>query len=65
MGEVNFQGQGFLLVWITVGQEATAHAIGAGWGCFDIFLSAIISFFFFPLSERRPDKDCNIVSKGH
>ena len=33
-----------------------------GWGCLDIFLSSIISFFFLPLSGRRPDIDCNTVS---
>ena len=27
------------------------------WGCLDIFLSSIISFFFLPLSGRRPDID--------
>ena len=28
------------------------------------FLSSITSFFFLPLSGRRPDIDWNIVSKG-
>ena len=31
---------------------------GCGWGLFGLFfLSAIIPFFFFPLSGRRPDID--------
>ena len=34
-----------------------------GWACLDIFLSSIISCFFLPLSGRRPDIDCNTVSK--
>ena len=33
-----------------------------GWAIF--FLSSIISCFFLPLSGRRPDIDCNTVSKG-
>ena len=31
-----------------------------GWDCLDIFFS----HFFLPLSGRRPDIDCSIVSKG-
>ena len=57
-------GPGILLPWITVGQGPTALAAGAGGGYLDIFLSSIISFFFLPLSWRRPDIDCNTVSKG-
>ena len=30
---------------------------GCGWGCLDIFLSSIISFFFLPLPVRRSDID--------
>ena len=45
------------LLWITVGQGPTALTVGAGGGCFDIFLSSIISLFFLPLSGRRPDID--------
>ena len=30
---------------------------GDNWRCLDIFLSSIISLFFLPLSERRPDID--------
>ena len=34
-------------IWITVGQGPTALAVGAGWGCLDIF---ILLYPFFPLS---------------
>ena len=34
-------------IWITVGQGPTALAVGAGWGCFDIFT---LIYPFFPLS---------------
>ena len=41
---VNFQCWGVLLIWIRVGQGPTALAVGAGWGCLDIFfLSSTIS----------------------
>ena len=36
--------------------------VGVVW---TFFLSSIISLFFLPLSGRRPDIDCNTVSKGH
>ena len=42
---VNFQCQGVLLIWITVGQGPTALAVGAGGGCLDIF-SLIYRFSF-------------------
>ena len=48
---VNFQCQGVLLIWITVGQGPTALAVGAGGGCLDIFLSSMFSPFFLPLCE--------------
>ena len=36
-----------------------------GWGLFaHFFLTSITSLFFLPLSGRRPDIDCNTVSKG-
>ena len=55
---VNFQCWGVLLIWIKVGQEPTALAVGAGGGCLDIFsLIYHFSFFFLPLSGRRPDID--------
>ena len=48
---VNFQGQDILLIWITVGQEPTVLAVGAGGGCLDVFLSSIISLLSPPLWE--------------
>ena len=42
---VNFQRRGVLLIWIIVGQGLIALAIGAGWGCLDIF-SYQLSFSF-------------------
>ena len=39
-------------IWITVGQGPTALAVGAGWGCLDIF-----SHLSFLLFGRRPDID--------
>ena len=53
---VNFQCRGVLLIWIIVGQGPTALVVGAGGGCLDIF--------YLTLSGRRPDIDCNTVSKG-
>ena len=36
-----------------------------GWMLYGLFfLSSIISLFFLPVSGRRPDIDCNTVSKG-
>ena len=54
---VNFQCRGVLLIWIKIEQGPSALAVGAGGGCLDIFLSAITSLFFLPLSGRRPDID--------
>ena len=48
----------------TVGQGRSALAVGAGGGCVDIFLSSLFSHFFLPLFGKRPDIDCNTVSKG-
>ena len=42
---VNFQCQGFLLIWIIVEQGPTSHAVGAGGGCLDTF-SLVYRFFF-------------------
>ena len=53
----NFQRWGVLLIWMTVGQEPTALALGVGGGCLDIFLLSIISPCFFSLSGRRSDID--------
>ena len=55
---VNFQCWGVLLIWIRVGQGPTALAVGMGGVCLEFFfISSIISFFFLPLSGRRPDTD--------
>ena len=54
---VKFQCQAGLLIWIEVGQGHTALAVGAGWGCLDMFLSSIFSLFFLALFGRRPDID--------
>ena len=51
-------------IWITAGQGPTALAVGAGGGCLDILLSSILPLLFLPLFGRRPDIDCNTVSKG-
>ena len=51
-------------IWITVGQGPTALTVGAGGDCLDIFT---LIYPFLPLSRlfgRRPDIDCNTVSKG-
>ena len=50
-------------ILIAVGQGPIALAVGAGGGGLDIF-TLIYPFFSFSLSGRRPDIDCNIVSKG-
>ena len=42
---VNFQCQGVLLTWITVGQGPIVLSVGAGGGCLDIF-SLIYHFSF-------------------
>ena len=49
-------------VWINVGQGPTAFAEGAGGRCLDIFT---LIYPFSPLFGRRPDIDCDSVSKGH
>ena len=47
---VNFQYQGILLVWMIVGQEPVALALGAGGGLFGHFLSHLSFLFSFSLS---------------
>ena len=44
---VNFQCQGILLTWLTVGQGPIALAVGAGGGCLNIFT---LIYPFSPLS---------------
>ena len=62
---VKFQCRGVLLIWIIVGQGSIALAVGAGGGCLDIFFLSNLSFLCsFSLSGRRPDIDCNTISKG-
>ena len=58
-----FQYRGVLLIWIRVGQGPSVLAVGAGGGCLDIFSLVYHFSFFLPLSGRRPDIDCNTVSK--
>ena len=45
---VNFQCQGILLLQKIVGQGPTALVVGAGGGCFDIFLCLLSSFSHSP-----------------
>ena len=44
---------GRLTIWITVGQEPTALAVGAGGGCLDIFFFhlSFLSIFSLPLGD--------------
>ena len=45
---VNFQCRGVLLIWIRVGHGPIALAVGAGWGCLDIFS------LLYPFSSLSP-----------
>ena len=54
---VNFQCRGVPLIWIIVWQGPTALAVGAGWGCLDIFFSRLSFLFSFSLSGRWADID--------
>ena len=45
---VNFQCWGVLLIWMIVGQGPIALAVGAGWGCLDIFSLAYLFSFLSP-----------------
>ena len=45
---VNFQCRGVLLIWIIVGQGPIALAVGAGWGCLDIFKFVYLFSFLSP-----------------
>ena len=70
---VNFQCGGILLNWIIVGQGPIALAVGTGVFFYffiflfflTFFLSSVIFLFFLLLFGRRPDIDCNTVSKDH
>ena len=44
-------------VWMLVGQGPIALAVGAGWGCLDIFTLLCLFSPFLPLPGRRPDTD--------
>ena len=47
---VNLQCRGVLLVWMIVGQELIALAVGGDGGCLDIFFSPLSFLFSFSLS---------------
>ena len=49
--------------WIIVGHLPTALAAGTGGPCLDVFCHFSVYSLFLHLSERRPDIDCNTVSK--
>ena len=49
-------------IWMIVGQEPIAFAVGASGDCLDIFI--LFSLLVFPLSERRLDIDRNTSPKG-
>ena len=56
---VNFQYRGVLLIWIRVGQEPTALAVGAGGGLFGHFFSRLLFLFSIDclkglLSPKQP-----------
>ena len=51
---VNLHGGGVLLIWIRVGQGPTVLAVGAGGGCWNIFLLSVISLFFSLSLEDGP-----------
>ena len=46
-----------VLLYIIVGQEPTALAVGAGGVAWTFFFLSVVSLFFLPLSGRRPDID--------
>ena len=54
---VNYQRWGVQLIWMIVGQEPIALAVGAGVGCLVIFFSRLSLLISFSLSGRQPDFD--------
>ena len=54
---VNFQCRGVLLIWIRVGQEPTALAVGAGGGCLDFFSLV----YHYPLAQQSCGGDIGSV----
>ena len=57
LGKLPVPGRPSNLIWIIEGQGPTALTVGAGGMVWTFFRSSIISFFFLPLSGRRPDID--------
>ena len=55
LGKLSVQGRPSNMDYIWQGPAALE--VGAGGACSAIFLSSTISFFFLPLSGRRPDID--------
>ena len=47
---INFQCRGVLLIWVIVGQEPIALAVGAGGECLEIFYSHLSFLFSVSLS---------------
>ena len=50
------QVPGHPTIWIIVGQGPTALAVGAGWGCLDIFTIIYPSLLFLSLWETARDR---------
>ena len=64
LGSLRLGCRGVLPIWIVVGQGLTVLAVGADGHCSDIFkkifLSAMISFFFHPLSGMDGWVNCGL-----
>ena len=60
---VNFRCRGILLIWIRVGQESTALAVGAGRGCLGIF-SLIYHSFLSPSLRKMARYRLKYCFKG-
>ena len=52
LGKVSGPGD-VLLIWIIIGQGPIALAVGAGWGCLDIFSRQSFLFSFFLSGTAR------------
>ena len=52
---------GVLLILINVGQRPIALAVGAGWGCLDLFFSRLSFLFSFSLSLLSPKQPTNRI----
>ena len=55
LGKLPVPGRPTIL--IIVGQGLIVLAVGAGWGCLDIFTLIYLSLLFLPLFGRRLDID--------